>query len=168
MPSDGRYASFPDRTGHSSLTHVELPTYKEDFGDRPYEERLLMEGMSKKSAKELVPLAKSWLKPAKLEAKSGCSSKGYDRAQRAYMLTAKGSTISVRIKASKDSPVVNPAFVIEDWGKSDVELKVDGRKIKRGKDFRFGHRHRLDGTDLIVWFEAESTKPVEISLSAVD
>lgn len=168
MPSDGRYASFPDRTSHSSLTHVWLPTYKEDFGDRPYEERLLMEGMSKKSAKKLVPLAKSWLQPAKLEVKSGCTSQGYDRGQRAYMLTAKGSTISVRIMASKDSPVVNPAFVIKDWGKSDVELKVDGRKIKRGKDFRFGHRHRLDGTDLIVWFEAESTKTVKISLSAVD
>ena len=33
MPSDGRYASFPDRTGHSSLTQLGLPTYKEDFGD---------------------------------------------------------------------------------------------------------------------------------------
>ena len=39
MPSDGRYASFPDRTAHSSLTHVGLPTYKEDFGDRPFQEK---------------------------------------------------------------------------------------------------------------------------------
>ncbi|MHC4207761.1 MAG: LamG domain-containing protein, partial [Planctomycetota bacterium] len=168
MPSDGRYASFPDRTGHSSLTHVWMPTYKENHGDRPYQQKLLMEGMSKKSAEELIPLAKSWLQPAKLEAKSGCSSQGYDRAQRAYMLTAKGSKISVWINASKDSPVVNPAFVIKDWGKSDVELKVDGKKIRRGKDFRVGHRGKLDGTDLIVWFEAESTKPVNVSLSAVD
>jgi hypothetical protein len=168
MPSDGRYASFPDRTGHSSLTHVWMPTYKENHGDRPYQQKLLMEGMSKKSAKQLIPLAKSWLKPAELEVKSGCSSDGYDRGQRAYMLTAKDSKISVWINASKDSPVVNPAFVIEDWGTSDVELKVNGKKIKPGKDFRFGHRHKLDGADLIVWFEAESTKPVEVSLSAVD
>jgi hypothetical protein len=84
------------------------------------------------------------------------------------MLTAKDSKISVWINASKDSPVVNPAFVIEDWGTSDVELKVNGKKIKPGKDFRFGHRHKLDGADLIVWFEAESTKPVEISLTAAD
>lgn len=56
---------------------------KEDFGDRPFEERLLMEGMSNKSPEELVPLAKSWLDPAELEVKSGCTSEGYDRAQRA-------------------------------------------------------------------------------------
>ncbi len=127
-----------------------------------------MEGMSKKSAKELVPLAKSWLQPAKLEAKSGCSSQGYDRAQRAYMLTAKGSTISVRIKASEKSPVVNPAFVVKNWGDANAALQLNGKKVKRGKDFRVGHRGKLDGTDLIVWFEAESTKPVEVSLSAVD
>jgi len=168
MPSDGRYASFPDRTSHSSLTHVALPTYKEDFGDRPFEERLLMEGMSNKSPKELIPLAKSWLQPAELEAKSGCASAGFDRGQRAYLLTAKDSTISVLIKASGKSPVVNPAFVIANWGKKDATLTVDGKKIKRGKDFRFGHRHRLEGTDLIVWLKAESAKPLKISLSSVN
>ena len=34
--------------------------------------------------------------------------------------------LKFRLNASEDSPVVNPAFVIKDWGKSDVELKVDG------------------------------------------
>jgi len=48
-----------------------------------------------------------------------------------------------------------------------VKLKVDGKKIKRGKDFRFGHRHRLDGTDLIVWVKKDSTKPIKILLSPV-
>jgi hypothetical protein len=168
MPSDGRYASFPDRTAHSSLTHVWLPTYKEEFGDRPYEQRIMMEGMSDKSPEELVALAKSWLKPAKLEVKSGCTSQGYDRGQRTYLLTATGSPISVLIKASEKSPVVNPAFVIENWGKKDATLTVDGKEIKCGGDFRLGHRCRLEGTDLIVWFKKEAVKPVEIKLSAAD
>jgi len=114
-----------------------------------------MEGMSNKSAEELIPLAKS-----------GCTIQGYDRAQRADLLTATKSTISVLAKASKESPVVNPAFVIKNWGKSDVELKVDGKKIKRGKDFRFGHRRTLEGTDLIVWFKAESEKPLKVTISS--
>jgi len=168
MPSDGRYASFPDRTGHSSLTHVELPTYKEDFGDRPYQEKILMEGVSNKSPKELVPLAKSWLTPAGLEVKSGCTSEGYDRGQRAYLLTAKGTKISAVVKASEESPVVNPALVIENWGEKDASLTVDGEKIECGKDFRQGHRRRLEGTDLIVWFKKESTKPVEITIATAD
>jgi len=168
MPSDGRYASFPDRTSHSSLTHVELPTYKEDFGDRPYEERLLMEGMSDKSPQELVPLAKSWLNPAELEVESGCSSQGYDRSQRAYVLAAMNLRICVLLKASEESPVINPAFVIKNWGDSDARLEIDGKEVKRGKDFRFGHRARLEGTDLIVWLKMKSDKTVRFSLSSVN
>ncbi|MHC4337285.1 MAG: LamG domain-containing protein, partial [Planctomycetota bacterium] len=164
MPSDGRYASFPDRTAHSSLTHVWLPTYKEKFGDRPFEERLLMEGMSNKSPEELVPLAKSWLRPAKLEVKSGCRSRGYDRSQRAYVLTAMNSRICVLVKASEESPVINPAFVIKNWGDSDARLEIDGKEVKRGKDFRFGHRARLEGTDLIVWMKLASSEPVPVSI----
>jgi len=166
MPSDGRYASFPDRTAHSSLTHVFLPTYKEDFGDRPYEERLLMEGMSDKSPEELVPLAKSWLKPAELEVKSGCSSDGYDRSQRAYVMTAASQNLSFKLNGSEENPIVNPCFVIKRWGLSDARVKIDGKEVNRGRDLRYGHRRGSDGTDLIVWIKTETTKPISIELSA--
>ncbi|UCC23222.1 MAG: LamG domain-containing protein [Planctomycetota bacterium] len=164
MPSDGRYASFPDRTAHSSLTHVWLPTYKEDFGDRPYEQKIMMEGMSDKSPEELVPLAKSWLRPAKLEVKAGGMSEGYDRAQRAYVLAAAGPEISVVVKASEKRPMINPAFVIKNWGEAGAVLTVDGEKIKCGKSFRYGHRKTAEGSDLIVWIKKESTRPLEVSL----
>jgi hypothetical protein len=167
MPSDGRYASFPDRTAHSSLTHVWVPKFKEEFGDTPYDQRLLMEGMSNKSPEELVPLAKSWLSPAELEVKSGCTNQGYDRAQGAYLLTATDSTVSVRIDASEDSPVVNPAFVIKDWGQAGATIEVDGKPVPRGKDFRFGHPRTVKDKDLVVWVRTESTAPVTISLSQV-
>ncbi|MHC4069075.1 MAG: LamG domain-containing protein [Planctomycetota bacterium] len=164
MPSDGRYASFPDRTAHSSLTHVWIPTYREDFGDRPYEERIMMEGMSDKSPEELVPLAKSWLNPAKLEVKSGCSSEGYDRSQRAYVLSATDSTICVKVRASESSPVVNPAFVVKGWGKTDCALKINGKTIKRGKDFRFGHVRNSEGTDLVIWVKLKSKDTVGVEI----
>jgi len=167
MPSDGRYASFPDRTAHSSLTHVELPTFKEDHGDRPFEQKLLMEGMSNKSTEELVPLAKSWLNPAGLEVKSGCTSDGYDRSQRAYRLTATDATVSVVLNASEESPVVNPAFVIKNWGDADVTIEVDGEPVPRGEDFRFGHPRTVKDKDLVVWVRAESAGPIEITLSPV-
>ena len=164
MPSDGRYASFPDRTAHSSLTHVWIPTYREDFGDRPYEERILMEGMSDKPPEELVPLAKSWLKPAKLEVKSGCSSEGYDRSQRAYVLSATDSTICIKVRASESSPAVNPAFVVKGWGKMDCVLKINGETIERSKGFRFGHVRNSEGTDLVIWLKLESKDTVGVEI----
>ena len=105
MPSDGRYAIYPDRTSHCSLNHVYFPTYREDFGDRPFVERLLMEGMSNQSVDKLVPLAKSWLNPAVIEAVSGCESAAYDRSQRAYVIEASDDKIVVTIKGNEDSPI---------------------------------------------------------------
>ncbi len=52
MPSDGRYAKHPDRTAHSSLTHVVPAVYRNQDGKRPYQERLLLEGMSKQLGAE--------------------------------------------------------------------------------------------------------------------
>ncbi len=167
MPSDGRYASYPDRTAHSSLTHVELPTYREDFGDRPFYEKVLMEGMSNQTPEELVPLAKSWLNAAELEATSGCTSEGYDRAQRAYVLSATGSKLSLVLEASEDRPVVNPSFVIKHWGDADAAIEINGEPVPRGKDFRVGHPRTVEGEKLIVWIKTESTSPVKITLSAV-
>ena len=69
------------------------------------------------------------------------------------------------LMASKEHPVVNPAFVITGWGDSNATLKIDGKAINRGKEFRFGHRRTPAGKDLIVWIKRESTKPVEVSLS---
>jgi len=130
----------------------------------------MLHGMTDKPVAELVPLANSWLQPPRLELTSrGYRSEGYDPTQMAYVLVSydpsSASEVSFKLEADKDSPVVNPAFVIKGWGESDVELKVNGRKINRGKDFRFGHRYNDEGSDLIVWLKTESTKPVKITLS---
>jgi hypothetical protein len=88
----------------------------------------------------------------------------------AYVLSSKrpeeAQEVLFKLEASKDSPVINPAFVIKGWGMSDARLKIGGKEVKRGKNFRFGHRYRLEATDLIVWIKTESTKPVKISLSS--
>ena len=64
--------------------------------------------------------------------------------------------IGLRLEAKPESPAVNPAFVVEDWGKRDVRLKVNGQEIKRGKDFRFGHVRRVNRYDLVVWVRLDS------------
>jgi hypothetical protein len=168
MPSDGRYASFPDRTAHSSLTHLKLPVYRESFGDRPFEEKILMEGMVNKAPEELVPLAKSWLQPADLEVSSGCQSLGYDRAQRAYLLTAHAPSLLFRIKGSEDSPIVNPCFVIKNWQSfTDMAgLSIKGDELLPSQGFRQGIIHDTDGSAaMVIWIKFETTEPVEIVIT---
>lgn len=72
--------------------------------------------------------------------------------------------LTFTINASKDSPVVNPAFVIHNWGREDASLILNGEPIQQSKDFRFGHYHRLEGSDLIVWMKMESENPMTILL----
>ena len=75
--------------------------------------------------------------------------------------------MTFELAASKDSPLVNPAFILKNYGYTEALLKINGREIKRGKDFRFGHRHTLEGCDLVVWIKTESTEPTQITLTPV-
>lgn len=169
MPSDGRYASFPDRTGHSSLTHVFLPTYKEERrGPRPYQEKILMEGMLNLPVEELTELAKSWLQPAELKVVSGAESLGYDQGQRAYVLESKGSDVNVKIEASSESPVYNPAFVIKNWGDSDAAISIDDKAFKSNKTARFGYVDTAEGKNLIAWLKYRSNEPFNVSIQKIE
>ncbi|MFH1919359.1 MAG: LamG domain-containing protein [Planctomycetota bacterium] len=134
--------------------------------------KIMLTGLTDKEAIDLLPLSRSWNRPAELGLQGEAfRSHGYDPTQRAYVLTCtasgKPSPLEVRLAATSDSPVVNPAFVVQNWGDSDVHLKIDGREINRGKSFRFGHNRRLTGSDLIVWIELESTSPIRLLLEPV-
>ncbi len=158
--SDGRHAQAGDRAAHSSLA----------WGDPKGEAALY--GLTDRPAAALVPLAKSWINPPAIVSGDSWVSDDmpsgvYDYKQRAYVLTMGKKTGRVKfvLKGSDDSPIVNPAFVIKDWGDAEPMLTIDGLEFRRGRDFRYGHRHGLEGTDLIVWVKHRSTKPAEISLS---
>jgi hypothetical protein len=158
VASDGRHAQAADRAAHSSLV----------WG-RPRGGAAIY-GLTNKQAVSLLPLAKSWINPPPLKVIEGrIVSEGYDYKQRAYVLSCKADCkkLAFELSGSENSPIVNPAFVIKNWGQRGARLKIDGKKIKRGKNFRFGHRHTLEGSDLIVWVKKESTKRISVSLSAV-
>jgi len=166
-PTDGRYSMYDDRASHASLSHWNWGQYETTDNSMT---KIMLNGVTTKKVDELIPLVKSWSNPARLKLSGGAfTSEGYDPSQMAYVLVSgdpgQAKKLSVKLAASKDSPVINPAFVIKGWGDSGVELKIDGKEIKRGRNFRFGHRYRLQATDLIVWVKTESTKPVKISLS---
>ena len=132
--------------------------------------KIMLDGLTTKSAPDLVPLAKSWLSAPTIEVSGqGFLSEGYDQTQRAYLLSrqAGSSTGGFRVvlKASPDSPLVNPAIVIKNWGDADPKLVVNGKAIPRGPTFRYGHINKLEGTDLVIWANLESTKPTTFEIS---
>ncbi|MBW1788404.1 MAG: hypothetical protein JRK53_17580, partial [Deltaproteobacteria bacterium] len=156
ISSDGRYASAPDRAAHSSLCWG---------GPR---EDVALYGMTDRPAVSLVPLARSWNNPPELHITGiGVNNEGYDPSQRAYVLrcSTAGSSVDIEINASEESPVVNPALVIKNWGAQTPQLNVGGHSISRGKEFRWGIEYTINGqADLIVWIRRHSRSPVKITL----
>jgi len=156
------------KASHGSFFHItDIPVYERDGGRIT---KVLLHGMTERDIGEVVPVAKSWLKAPAIQRVEGCESQGYDLTQRAYVLECEDgvSDIELQISASEDSPLVNPAFVIKNWGENDIELKLNGKTLKCGEDYRRGHRYRLEGTDLILWMPYESERTTEVVVSNID
>jgi len=167
-PSDGRYAWNTDRVSSSAVTSPE-PKVEVDEEDGTSHGQFIM-GLTDQPIEKLAPIARAWLQSPTLTVTGGpFKSEGYSKAQRAFIISrASGSgTLEFEIDASEESPVVNPAFVVENWGESGARLEIDGREIDRGRIFRFGHYRRLEGTDLIVWVKTEIMEPVSIAISPI-
>jgi hypothetical protein len=169
--SNGRWAVAPDRVSHSSLAHIQ--------SWRPYEESadgltmLMLNGLSDKPAAGLVPLAKSWLSAPKMIVSPGAfRAEGFDPAQKAFVAARSGpagpAALDVTLRAGADSPVVNPALVVRNWGGAEPRIEIDGRAAARGKDVRVGQVSRLEGDDLVIWLRLESTSPVRIVVRPAD
>jgi hypothetical protein len=167
--SSGISAVAPDRPSHSSLSHIYWDPYAQTENSMT---KILLHGLTTKSAAELVPLAKSWLSPPTLEfVGPGFQSQGYDPTQRAFVVVREsGSPASgfrFLLKASNESPLVNPAFVIKNWGDAEPKLTIDGKPVVRGANYRYGFVPHMEGSDLVVWLAMESTKPSRVEFSAV-
>ena len=128
-------------------------------------------GMTDRDPKHLAMLARSWNNPPVLELLGeSFTNEGYDKNQRAYVLSYTGkdkpSELNFSIKASEESPLVSLPIVIKNWGGHEARLLLDGKAVAQGKAFRVGHHRRLEGTDLIVWIQVESRAPLKFCLSA--
>ena len=161
MPSDGRYASYPDRTCHSSLSHIFPPDYSEQFGNRPYQSKIFLEGMLKQEPLELIPLAKSWITPALLSDVKGCTGR-YDRSQRAYVFDTESDQISLTLLANEEKPVENICLVFKHWNsRQDAIVSIDGSEV----DCKQGIVRDTDGSyKLIVWVSKSSNQAFNMSI----
>ena len=168
LPNDGRVAPAPDRPS-SSCPGTLYPIRHKGEGIQEYVRCLY--GMTDRDPKHLATLARSWNNPPVLELLGEAfANEGYDKNQRAYVLSHKGqgkpAELNFSIKASEESPIVNVPMVIKNWGGHEARLLLDGKPVAQSKAFRVGHRRGLEVTDLIVWIQVESRTPLKFRLSA--
>lgn len=170
LPNDGRKAFGPDRASHSSLSQaIEDSEVIHDNGDGSFEVVTLV-GMSDKPAASLAKLARSWNNAPGMIIKSNeFAGEAYSKKERAFIISNKNeihlSVLEIMLQASDNSPLVNPSFVIKNWGDADVKLTVNGKKIPRGESFRYGYRNTMEGIDLVFWIEMESSTDVYYKLT---
>jgi len=168
IPGDGRWVVTPDRPSHFNLTtFVQWDDYEYTGHTRT---RIMLHGMTDKKADELVPLAKSWLRAPKMNISSDAFNGGeYDPSERAYIIEKKDSDHSAQfalvLDASEESPLLNLAIIIKNWGNKPATLSIDGKNWEQGEDFRQGIRKGVHGDDLIMWIRLDRQKPVKIMLA---
>jgi hypothetical protein len=169
IPSDGRTNQAPDGPGHLVGFPISRPLVHR-AGGREWWNGLY--GMTEEGFAGLVPLARSWSVPPQLRLQDTVfAARGFDRSERAYKLarevgeSGSPAALSLELLASSEAPLRNVALEIENWGEDDAALLIDGQQVPRGPRFRYGHRHTLTGTDLLVWIELALERPVALTLT---
>jgi hypothetical protein len=125
---------------------------------------LLADGVSK--------LESSWDCETAISLSSSLSSKydyeGFDNSRRCSVLrcrkNGRPSKLEFTLKGCGDKGIKNPVVVVKNWGDTDVSLNVDGRAFR---DYRTSYVHGMEGSNLVVWLEKSSAKPVKVSISPI-
>ena len=95
-------------------------------------------------------------------------SNGYDPTQRAFVLERSagpsGAPLRMSVRAKDDAPLVNPAFVVNGWGDATPRLKVNGKLVPWGQDYRYGRVNSLDADKLVVWLRMKATSTVTVEI----
>lgn len=130
--------------------------------------RCALNGMTDGSAGSLVPLARSWRQPPAITSIStGFRSDGFSLAEKAFHFSRTGTGgaggLTFGVAAGEMSPLVNPAFVILNWGEGVPLIRVDGRVLEVGREAQVGFRRTPEGTDLVAWLKCSASTPVQIS-----
>jgi len=126
---------------------------------------------------EMVDLERSWIVFPRLMMEGlpdAYTQPVYSQEQKAYIIPgdhrgAKEITYTLGFPDGDDEvplpfQIVNPVFVLKNWGENDVEVKIDGKTIESGKDMRIGYETTPSGTDMILWFKMKSDRKVKFRL----
>ncbi len=166
ITSDGNTAKTNDRARHISLSRLLMDDYDAQYGDRPYQMKVMLEGINNKDIEELNVLARSWLQSPEAKAVKDCACSGYDKLQRAFVLTATGAAPEITLSAGKDNPLYNPAFVIGHWDSDKISvITVNGQPPAKNVCRQGIVRDTQGRRQLIIWLEGTWAETTSIKIS---
>ena len=158
VPSDGRFAVDYDRVTHFALGANDATP---EFGS------IVQYGFTNQPIDSVIEYAKFWQKPPEIKDLTGGEGLGFNKDQKSFEFILKSKSISFNVDASSSSPIINPAFVIYNWGDlKDAIVEVDGKKMIPGDNCQAGLTHDTKGKPFqIVWMELKSEKPIMVKIS---
>ncbi len=167
IPCDGRFVLASDRVTSSAITSPE-PEKKRRPGDNALEGRFIL-GISDKPVSELIPYAKFWMSPPDIEVQGNqFSCSGFDKNDRAYHFSKEAQSaaeLKFSVSANASSPLVNPVFIVGNWGNHGMKLKVNGIEQSDNARLKYAINKTLESKNLIVWLKINSEENIEISIA---
>lgn len=141
-------------------------------------EQVYLHGMTNSSdaVHELADLAWSWIEEPALLMEGVAPDYNqflYDPAQKAYIVPRRGrgpTVLEFELEADPDfygvaQTIVNPTFVVKDWDEPGVELKVNGKHLEQGKNFRVGYEDTSTGKDLVIWLQMKTNEATQFLIA---
>jgi hypothetical protein len=124
------------------------------------------ETTSKETVLKLLPLARMYNNPPIMSDGSGCIVSGYNRYKHEYKVIKQEDNFSFRLLGSEQSPIVNPCFLVKNWGSNKkAYLSINGKTTPAGKKLRQGIvRDTMGNRALVIWIEYKSEEPTEFSI----
>jgi hypothetical protein len=165
IPSDGTQVKTFDRP--SSMCPATFRELRHKDGNNI--EAMVMYGLTDKQPAELTSLNRSWNFAPELSDVKACAFLGYEKREKAFRFKGAGDAVSFTVRASKNQPLENPAFIITNWsgGDADVSLEINGKALSRGTDYRTGIEVDVDGSNtLVIWLPLVSTESVSFRIGA--
>jgi len=140
-------------------------------------EQVYLAGMTaeKDPQESLIDLAGSWLRYPRLIMEGrelSYTDPSYDQAQRAYVIPRLGEGPEVMSwqlgfppefeeDETLDVNILNPAFVVPDWGDTAITLSVNDEVLRHGEDFRYGFEEDM----LVIWCHLSGNEQMNFTLS---
>ncbi len=155
----------PDQVGQDVSPIVNLPEPPYTSKVSPEElastwkiTKLMLIGCTQGDARDLIPLAKSWLRAPQMTFEG--IEVPYDVTQRSYLLPSCPSpTVHLTLHASAEHPVEGISIIIPGKGAVPSSVMIDESEIN---GFKAGVLQGVDGPSLILWLPIAADAPVEI------
>lgn len=165
IPSDGTIIYQYDRPASTCPTTLhELRR----IIDKKTMESMVLYGLTNNSVDSLNRINRSWNFAPEITNEIGCSNLGFEKNEKAYHISKANDIMQFMIAATKESPIVNPAFVIKNWKKSNIgqlKVKINGQEITGDETIHKGIETDTGGQYmLVVWLNFSSDKTVTFNL----